>query len=60
MIAAHRPGYKSLKAYPEVKKLKKLKYRPPSLFAVLVFAVLIIHGPDSRGKPQIESEKIQF
>ena len=36
------------------------RYRRLTLFAVLVLAVLTIHGPENRGKPQIAREKIQF
>ena len=35
-------------------------YIRPSSFAVLVFAVSIIHGPEYRGKPQKNKGKSQF
>ena len=37
-----------------------LKYRLPSLFAVLLFAVSTIRGPENRGKPWITREKHSF
>ena len=44
--------------YVNWRKCKNRHNRHPSLFAVLLFAVLTICGPENRGKPQITSEKI--
>ena len=37
-----------------------LIYRRPSLFAVLLFVVSTIHGPENKGEPQITRGKTQF
>jgi hypothetical protein len=39
---------------------RNVKYKRPSLFADLVFAVLTIRGSESRGKQQIIREYTQF